>query len=49
MRFYDEPLIPNVSVSDHVATDTGLVDVRGQPIKRPPNTVGFHCPKGVKR
>ena len=39
---YREPvaeLIP--TVSDHVATDTGLVDRNGDPIMRAPNPMGF--------
>jgi hypothetical protein len=35
------PLIPSLTVSDHEATDTGLVDERGDPIMRAPNPIGF--------
>jgi hypothetical protein len=38
---FDDPLIPHLIVSDHRATDTGLVDKRGDPIMRGPNPVGF--------
>lgn len=31
-----EPHVP-----EHVATDTGLLDARGDPIMRAPNPVGF--------
>lgn len=42
-----EPLVPNLDVPDHKPVDTGLLDKRGEPIKRQPNPIGFHCP--VKR
>jgi len=29
------------TVSDHEATDTGLLDVNGDPIMRAPNPIGF--------
>lgn len=29
------------TVSDHKATDTGLLDVNGDPIMRAPNPIGF--------
>lgn len=35
------PLMPSLSVSDHEATDTGLLDHRGDCIMRAPNPVGF--------
>ncbi|MBO9624159.1 MAG: hypothetical protein J7500_15735 [Sphingomonas sp.] len=35
------PLLPSLSVSDHEPTDTGLLDVRGDPIVRAPNPMGF--------
>lgn len=34
-------LVPNLSVSDHIATDTGLLDAKGDCIMRAPNPVGF--------
>lgn len=37
----DAPLVPSISVSDHQAADTGLVDVRGNSIMRAPNPIGF--------
>lgn len=39
-----DPLIPTITVSDHEATDTGLVNQRGDPIMRAPNEMGFHKP-----
>jgi hypothetical protein len=35
------PLVPHLSVSDHEATDTGLLDHRGDTIWRAPNPMGF--------
>ena len=35
------PMVPELSVPSHVATDTGLLDSKGQPIMRAPNPVGF--------
>lgn len=39
--WWDDPFRPDLSVSDHVATDTGLLDQRGDPIMRAPNPMGF--------
>jgi hypothetical protein len=40
--WYDNgPLLPDIGVPEHVATDTGLVDKRGDPIMRAPRPVGF--------
>lgn len=36
-----DPLLPQISVNDHEATDTGLIDHRGDPIMRGPNPMGF--------
>lgn len=44
----DEPFRPSLEVPEHKPVDTGIVDKHGQPIKRPPNPIGFHCPKGRK-
>jgi hypothetical protein len=43
VAYYDDyvPLLPNLSVSDHTATDTGLVDANGNPIMRSPRPIGF--------
>jgi hypothetical protein len=30
-------------VSDHLASFTGLLDMRGEPIMRAPNPMGFNC------
>lgn len=35
------PMLPALSVSDHEATDTGLLDQHGDCIMRAPNPVGF--------
>ena len=37
----DQPMIPNLTVDDHIAVDTGLVDQSGDPIMRAPNPIGF--------
>lgn len=37
----DAPLLPSLSVDEHVAVNTGLVDHRGDPILRAPNPIGF--------
>lgn len=37
----DDPLIPNLTVDDHEAVWTGLLDDRGDKIYRSPNPVGF--------
>ena len=41
--FYDDdnPLLPNLSVDDHEAVDTGLIWATGEPIMRMPNPIGF--------
>ena len=36
------PMLPALSVPDHEAADTGLVDKDGDPIMRAPNPMGFH-------
>lgn len=36
-----EAFRPSLSVSDHEAADTGLVDKDGDPIMRAPNEMGF--------
>lgn len=36
-----EPLRPSLTVSDHAAADTCLVDHRGDPIMRAPNPMGY--------
>jgi hypothetical protein len=43
--WYNDPLLPGVTVSDHDAIDTGLVDGRGDPILRGPESMGFHNPR----
>lgn len=35
------PLVPHLTVPEHEAQDTGLVDHKGNPIKRSPNPIGF--------
>lgn len=37
----DAPMLPALTVSDHEATDTGLLDHNGDAIMRAPNPVGF--------
>jgi len=37
----DAPMVPSLSVSEHEVADTGLLDVRGDPIMRAPNPMGF--------
>jgi hypothetical protein len=37
----DVQFLPDLTVSDHDAVDTGLIDHRGDPIMRAPNPVGF--------
>lgn len=39
--WYDEPIRHDVTVCDHEATDTGLIDANGDRIMRAPNPVGF--------
>ena len=36
-----EPLMTSVTVCDHEAVDTGLVDAYGNAIMRAPNPLGF--------
>lgn len=33
--------MPSITVDEHVATDTGLLNADGNPIMRAPNPVGF--------
>lgn len=40
MRYFTRPR-PQVTRSDDEATDTGLLDVNGDPIMRAPNPIGF--------
>lgn len=40
------PLLPSLDVPEHNPVETGLLDKRGEPIRRYPNQVGFHRPKG---
>lgn len=41
-EWYDNaPLLPQLSVTDHEAIDTGLIDHRGDSIMRAPNPIGF--------
>jgi hypothetical protein len=35
------PFVPTLTVSDHEAADTGLLDVDGNPIFRAANPIGF--------
>lgn len=35
------PYVTNLTVSDHEATDTGLLDASGDAIMRAPNPIGF--------
>lgn len=37
----DTGMLPTLSVSDHEAADTGLLDADGVPIMRAPNPMGF--------
>lgn len=37
----DAGMVKDLTVPEHVATDTGLLDVDGNPIMRAPNPVGF--------
>lgn len=41
--WHDEPFKPNLDVPDHEATNTGLIDRRGDPIMRAPNPMGFQA------
>lgn len=43
--WFTDPLLPSLTVDDHVAVDTGLIDRRGDPIMRGPDPVGFHNPR----
>lgn len=38
---YVEPLIPAIHVSEHTATDTGILDLNGNAIMRHPREMGF--------
>jgi len=39
---YDEPIRPEVpTVDEHIATDTGLLDLHGNTIWRTPDPIGF--------
>jgi hypothetical protein len=38
---WDDPFLPDIRVSDHEATDTGLLDAEGNTIWRAPNPIGF--------
>lgn len=38
---YSAPMVPALSVSDHDAKDTGLLDANGDRIMRAPNPMGF--------
>jgi hypothetical protein len=42
---FDDPLIPHLDVSDHRPVRTGLLDMRGDPIWRCPEPIGFHNPR----
>ena len=37
----DTPLIPNLTVDDHEAVFTGLLDASGEELFRLPNPIGF--------
>ena len=39
-----DPLLAEITVSDHEPVDTGLVDQRCYPIWRGPEPIGFHRP-----
>ena len=39
----DAPMLPNLSVSEHDAVETGLIWEDGTPILRAPNEIGFHA------
>jgi hypothetical protein len=41
VQFDNWPMIPELHVADFRPTDTGLIDLRGDPIMRAPNPVGF--------
>ena len=40
-EIYSGPMLNTVTVSDHEATDTGLLDADGDTIWRAPNPMGF--------
>lgn len=42
---FHDPLLPSLSVSDHQPVNTGLVNHRGDPTTRAPETMGFHRPR----
>ena len=37
----ENPMLPHLDVPEHEATDTGIVDKRGDPIMRAPRPIGF--------
>lgn len=37
----NNPLLPNLSVCEHILTETGLLDEHSKPIMRMPRPVGF--------
>ena len=37
----DGPMILEISVPEHEATDTGILDANGDPIMRAPRPIGF--------
>lgn len=43
------PLLPQLDVPEHKPRKTGILDVRGKMIKRPPPQIGFHRPQGNPR
>lgn len=43
-RYWDTPMVPNLSVSDNVRRNTKLLDLNGHKIFKEPNGIGF----GVK-
>jgi hypothetical protein len=38
---YEHSHVPDVSVPEHIETDTGLIDIRGEAIVRFPRPIGF--------
>lgn len=44
----NDPLIPALTVPEHIPVETGLVDRRGDPILRAPEPCGFHTPRGKR-
>lgn len=43
-HYSEAPRDRDLFVSEHVATDTGLLDHNGDCIMRAPNAIGFHFP-----